>query len=221
MKRFIGKPSILVLSLTLIGSLLFNVFLLKNPHKVDSSKKIFEVIQVMDGDSVMVTGNFQIRLGGVEAPEKDNCYAEESKGFLEDLVLNKEVEIETFTEDAYNRPVGYLYLDGELVNQKLLEGGYARYRSRGAGPSKEDMLKVAHVAEAENRGLYGKCTSMTPKNKNCDIKGNINRDTKVRDYHLPECRHYNLTTVQEDRGEGWFCTEEEAIKAGYKKSTTC
>lgn len=163
MRGLLGRSGVLVLLLlTVFVSLLLNFLLLNNPLS-KGMKKTFKVIQVMDGDSVILAGNFQLRLGGVEAPEKDNCYAEESKGFLEGMVLNKEVDVETFTEDAYNRPVGYLYLQGELVNKKLLERGYARYGSKGGGPKKKELLKVAHEAEKENRGLYGECTSMTFK----------------------------------------------------------
>lgn len=45
------------------------------------------------------------------------------------------------------------------------------------------------------------------------IKGNISTRTGERIYHLPGQRYYRQTDP-----ERWFCTEEEAKKAGYRRS---
>ncbi|HPQ72164.1 MAG TPA: thermonuclease family protein, partial [bacterium] len=39
-----------------------------------------------------------------------------------------------------------------------------------------------------------------------------------RIYHVPGQEHYEITRINESRGERWFCTEEEAIKAGWRKA---
>jgi len=49
----------------------------------------------------------------------------------------------------------------------------------------------------------------------CMIKGNINRRGE-RIYHLPGTRDYDKTVIDPDNGEGWFCSEEEAISAGWR-----
>ena len=49
----------------------------------------------------------------------------------------------------------------------------------------------------------------------CMIKGNIN-SKKERIYHCPRWRDYDKTDVDEENGERWFCTEEEARKAGWR-----
>jgi endonuclease YncB( thermonuclease family) len=48
----------------------------------------------------------------------------------------------------------------------------------------------------------------------CRIKGNISENGKV--YHLPGSDDYELTQVNESRGERWFCTEQEALAAGWR-----
>lgn len=58
-------------------------------------------------------------------------------------------------------------------------------------------------------------------NKNsqkCNIKGNISGD-KI--YHLPGCASYGKTTIDESKGERWFCSEKEAIDAGWRKAKNC
>ena len=51
----------------------------------------------------------------------------------------------------------------------------------------------------------------------CDIKGNISMDG-VRIYHMPGQEYYDATVIDESYGERWFCTEDEARAAGWRKS---
>lgn len=53
---------------------------------------------------------------------------------------------------------------------------------------------------------------------NCPIKGNINREGK-RIYHTPwGDRFYERTRINEKKGERWFCSEKEALEAGFRAS---
>lgn len=48
----------------------------------------------------------------------------------------------------------------------------------------------------------------------CLIKGNIN-SKGVKIYHLPGSSAYNSTKIDTKAGERWFCTEYDAIRAGW------
>ena len=50
----------------------------------------------------------------------------------------------------------------------------------------------------------------------CQIKGNISLDGE-RIYHLPGQEYYAVARV-DGAGERWFCSEEEARAAGWRKS---
>lgn len=52
----------------------------------------------------------------------------------------------------------------------------------------------------------------------CNIKGNISFDTGAKIYHMPGQEYYEATTINTSYGERWFCTEEEARAAGWRKS---
>lgn len=52
----------------------------------------------------------------------------------------------------------------------------------------------------------------------CDIKGNVSISTGERIYHVPGGRYYNSTVINPRYGERWFCSEEEAINAGWRRS---
>ena len=51
--------------------------------------------------------------------------------------------------------------------------------------------------------------------RDCLIKGNINSHGE-RIYHMPGSKWYARTKISPSRGERWFCTEEEAIRAGWR-----
>jgi hypothetical protein len=51
----------------------------------------------------------------------------------------------------------------------------------------------------------------------CVIKGNISSSGE-RIYHVPGQRYYDKTQINESKGERWFCTEQEAVGAGWRKS---
>ena len=48
----------------------------------------------------------------------------------------------------------------------------------------------------------------------CLIKGNINSKGE-RIYHIPGSSSYNSTKIDVTEGERWFCTEYDAIQAGW------
>ena len=54
----------------------------------------------------------------------------------------------------------------------------------------------------------------------CQIKGNINRETGERIYHVPGQEYYLITRINVVSGERWFCTEEQARAAGWRKAKT-
>lgn len=52
----------------------------------------------------------------------------------------------------------------------------------------------------------------------CRIKGNISLNTGERIYHVPGQDHYDETRISPGKGERWFCSEQEARAAGWRKS---
>ncbi len=50
------------------------------------------------------------------------------------------------------------------------------------------------------------------------IKGNISVDKKEKIYHVPGGRYYNDTIISPAYGERYFCTEQEALANGWRRS---
>lgn len=49
----------------------------------------------------------------------------------------------------------------------------------------------------------------------CLIKGNV---ASGKIYHMPGQANYNQTQVQPENGDKWFCSEQDAIDAGFRKA---
>lgn len=200
--------------------------ILANGYFLISKDSEMTVISVHDGDTFTLKNGERIRLLGVDAPEIGNCGASESAKFLESLILRKKVKITEEKRDTYGRRMGLVWtgLTGsDLVNEKMLEKGWAR--PNYDPNSKSEGLKEAYrKAKEEKLGINSdqcKITDSTPKDKNCVVKGNIDPATGTHYYHLPTCRHYTQIVIDLDRGEGFFCSESEAKKAGYTIAPDC
>lgn len=69
-------------------------------------------------------------------------------------------------------------------------------------------------------GLDAASAGAQTSGQQCLIKGNVSSKGE-RIYHLPGCRHYNSTNIDPKRGERWFCSEQEAVAAGWRRTKVC
>ncbi len=207
----------LLVSILLVGLSIFNFFLVGNINKNTDGNL---VISVIDGDTIVVNKGLLIRLHGIDAPELNYCGGEEAKKRLEELVLDKNVSLHELGMGEFNRVLGLVYVDNQLVNEILLKEGLAELF--GAQTSAKEKLHQANQYARENKiGIYAKCILDQPPEEKCNIKGNIHARKKTKIYHLPKCPNYKTTIVETFRGEEWFCSEEEAQEAGFKKAENC
>jgi micrococcal nuclease len=179
------------------------------------------VIGVIDGDTLVLDGKVKVRLRHIDAPELDFCGGKEAKDNLAKLVLNQKVRLAEQIPDQYGRSMALIYKGNDLINLLMLENGWAIYHSDTT--SQEDQLKSAAIAAKTNQlGVYGLCQSTDkPDKPGCLIKGNIDKNSGAQNYYLPNCAQYKFTIVEKNIGENWFCTEKEAVKAGFTKAKTC
>lgn len=59
--------------------------------------------------------------------------------------------------------------------------------------------------------------SSAGENDSCNIKGNVSTQGE-RIYHMPGDKYYDETRISASHGERWFCSEEEARAAGWRRS---
>ncbi len=206
-----------VLFLLLCSLILNGVLLLrKAPEKTGTL-----VIGVVDGDTLVLEGKVRVRLRYADAPELEFCGGSEAKEQLEKLVVGKKVVIDEQIPDQFGRGMAMVYEGSILVNQKMLESGWAKYHHDTT--KDKDMLKaIADKVKKDEEGLFGKCQAkVNIENPKCIIKGNMDDATDEKRYYIPGCAQYAYTIVELDVGEQWFCSEKEAKAAGYTKAETC
>ena len=122
---------------------------------VDAEPYKAMVIQVWDGDSIVVstvTGPQQIRIFGIDSPEKGQPYGAEAKRYLERLLKNQEVSIEPLEQDSYQRTIANVTRQQRSVADLLVEQGFAWAYRRYNPPS--ELIKKEEHAKRERRGLW-------------------------------------------------------------------
>jgi micrococcal nuclease len=82
------------------------------------------VVGIIDGDTIEVLHNQHlecVRLSGIDCPEKEQDFGQRAKQAASDLAFGKEVTLQTYGYDKYQRTLGdVLLLDGTNVNQELV-----------------------------------------------------------------------------------------------------
>lgn len=198
--------------------------LLKNLKKY-SLKKInrVEVLVkgIIDGDTIDTADSERIRLYEINAPEyPKDCLGVDAKARMEDLVLNKKISLEKIGKDNFGRTLAYVYLDKLLINEIMTEEGLG-YFEKGKTLTKNSLTieQSQDKAKLAGRGVWS--SFCQTKKEGCNIKGNFRTADHTRIYHTPDCYNYDKITIKPGASDRWFCNEEEAKKAGFRKSNDC
>ena len=94
-----------------------------------------DVIRVIDGDTVVISGDERVRLIGIDTPENGQCGFDEAKQALEKLLASGSATFYSGTtsdKDKYDRLLRYIEVEGIDVGLNLISNGFAiaRYDSR-------------------------------------------------------------------------------------------
>jgi micrococcal nuclease len=115
------------------------------------------VVKVVDGDTIKLASGREIRLLGIDTPEKGQPYYNEAKDFLERLILGKKVRLEkdVTNKDKYGRYLRYVFLKNIFVNVELVRKGYARVIVRFPDVKYLDyLMKVQKRAMEKRLGIW-------------------------------------------------------------------
>ncbi len=103
-----------------------------------------------------------------------------------------------------------------------------RHRSQASGQTKNLLnavsgigALVAALLAIEANWFHSKHTpfmNANIANSDCVVKGNISMNTSKKLYHLPGMEDYEITVIDSQKGERWFCSEAEAIANGWQKA---
>lgn len=129
---------------------------------------IGRVIKVKDGDTIAILdkslNRHNIRLFGIDTPEKKQAYGREARIFLDRLILGKEVKIISIKKGVYGRIIGLVFLNGEKsLNEIMVQEGFAWVYNQYC---KKPICMKWRVLEAKNRvnkiGLFRNTKAKAP-----------------------------------------------------------
>jgi endonuclease YncB( thermonuclease family) len=185
-------------------------------------------VAVFDGDSIVVRKGDQeveVRLEGIDCPEKGSPFSDQARQFTEDLVLGKNVIFTVKELDQYGRTVARVRTRHEIdVSLELLRAGLAwHYKRYVSDPTLALAEKRAREAK---KGIWSLPNPVPP----WEVKAaQRNRDTgtpaagnlfygnvKSHVFHGPWCQNYQCKNCKEI-----FRSREEAIRAGYRPAGCC
>ncbi|MGH8102973.1 MAG: lamin tail domain-containing protein [bacterium] len=140
----------------------------------------YTLVRVIDGDTIVVSpsddatrkepasspssegqGDFEaihVRYLGINTPERDEKFFKEAGGKNRELIGEQSVylEYEAVTEDHYGRKLAYIWAGDTLVNQAMLEAGYAHLFVIPPAKRHYDEFLKAEKAAREMKDANGK-----------------------------------------------------------------
>jgi len=120
------------------------------------------VIQVIDGDTIIIEGGYRVRYIGIDTPEvypDAEAFGVEAWQANRKLVEGKEVRLERDVSetDKYGRLLRYVYVDDVLVNAELVKQGFARAKAYPPDTKYQDYLaEMEAEARDAGRGMWAK-----------------------------------------------------------------
>jgi endonuclease YncB( thermonuclease family) len=188
--------------------------------------------QVIDGDTIAIGGT-RIRLEGIDAPEAGQTCKRKWFGSwpcgsaatdaLQGLLAGKTVDCRSRGLDRYGRTLATCFVDGRDINAAIVRQGLAwafvkfsatyvkeeaEARAQGVG-----VWQAATMPPWEYRAQ--RWTAAEPQApQGCAIKGNVTRNGRI--YHMPWSPWYAQIRMEPDKGKRWFCSEAEALAAGWR-----
>lgn len=188
---------------------------------------------VIDGDTIEIHGQ-RIRFFGIDAPEssqlcelsgKEYRCGQKSAFALDEFISKKTVRCEEKDKDKYGRIVGECFTGATSLNAWMVSHGWAlAYRQYS-----QAFVTAEEAAKTEKTGIWAgtfqnpwdfrhaPTAKETAAHGECLIKGNISSKGE-RIYHVQGTSWYGKTKIDTSRGERWFCSEDQARAAGWKKA---
>ncbi|MDY6789139.1 MAG: thermonuclease family protein, partial [Candidatus Nanohaloarchaea archaeon] len=173
----------LVIVLVLLSGLVFSTWIFQGGGPVAAFSSDtglpdgeFRVAKVIDGDTVIVEGGREVRLEGIDTDEREHPCYKPAKRKLEELVLGKEVRLESTgrSKGKYDRFLRYLFMNGTNINVEMVREGMAVARP-SEDKYREKIVKAEKEAMEEEKGCKWQVSDWTG-NKDATVDSAVNRE---------------------------------------------
>jgi endonuclease YncB( thermonuclease family) len=128
-------------------------------------------VRSADGDTLAVKtsqhGLITVRVAGVDAPERDMRFAEDSTRFLRSFVRGATLKLDCRTIDRFGRHVCEVRKGDQDLGASLVGAGLAwhfkRYAHEQSPANRELYAKLENEARAKRLGLWADLDAMKPE----------------------------------------------------------
>jgi len=142
---------------------LIAVLILTGRHPTPEAPPVVAPLEVKvawcyDGDSFRTDDEREIRILGIDCPERDAPFADEARDFAVNAFRGKSVRLETdgdfFETGYYDRTLAYVSIDGADYGEAILEAGLARVYRYAQCSRRERYLQLEKTARSARKGLW-------------------------------------------------------------------
>jgi len=214
------------------GAGLGNLGSVANLSLIGGGKPLQGRAYAMGADTLRV-GGATIKLTGIDAPEGEQRCGSGARGWrcgaaaeaaLSRLASGRNVKCTLSGSDEAGRSLGQCTIGDKDVGAELVRQGHVfaegtilvRYaaQEREARAAKAGLWSTGDPERpaAYRAKVWEEAKRRAPEG--CPIKGQVAGASRI--YVLPWAADYERVRVQKTRGERWFCSEQEAVSAGFK-----
>jgi endonuclease YncB( thermonuclease family) len=200
---------------------------------------------VIDGDLITITSKgkeIEIRLFGIDTPEKTQAFGQSAKNFTGAKASGKEIRVEPISKDQSGRTVAMVFVNGINLNEQIISQGFGWvYRQYCKESICADWLKLESNAKASQKGLWADANPTPPweyrqKKRSGSESGGIkltvippasvksvsggsaayHGNTKTHIFHSSACKEFKCPTCTVN-----FNSISEALDADYRPHRDC
>jgi len=119
------------------------------------------LLRVIDGDTIEIDEGLHIRLLGINTPEKKMPFSGEAANFLKEFE-NKTIFLLRDKEDTdkYDRKLRYVFYEERLLNEEILERGFANAYMLDDLKYEQDFKLAEKTARLNERGIWTKSSDV-------------------------------------------------------------
>ena len=219
----------------LVGALAVVGLLLSPTDKTLARADLVGAARIIDGDTIEIAGE-RVRLEGIDAPETAQTCGRGGRRqwqcgrtaarVLTKLVSGQSVTCNSRGADKYGRMVGVCFVGDLDINAEMVRRGqawaYVKYSSRYVNEEAEARAQRIGIWQGESepawefrKKRWQGAEQTAPRG--CAIKGNVSKRGQI--YHMPWSPWYRKVRIDTAKGERWFCSEAEALAAGWRPVT--
>jgi micrococcal nuclease len=178
------------------------------------------VARVVDGDTFRLASGDDVRLVGIDCPEKGEPYCDEATRFAEGIALSRDVRIEFDKErrDRYGRLLAYVFVTNAggretFVNERLVREGLAFCFEVSPNTRHSERLRAAQdAARREKTGVWANALAGAAG----EVVASSSGRATGRRFHRPDC-----PSVRSIKSPLRLASRAAALDAGLSPCRQC